>query len=475
MSSGKNVVWRPQPKQAMMMSRAEYEGFYGGAAGGGKSDYLLVEALRQVGIPHYKAIIFRKTFPQLSELIDRSLYLYKRAFPTAKYNAAMHVWTFPAGSKIYFGNMTRTADKINYQGKQYDFIGFDELTHFTFDEYSYLYSRNRPSGAGTRVYRRSTGNPGGVGHGWVKEHFVKAATPGKPVKTSVVVGDKVFMRDKIFIPSSVYDNQALLEADPNYIANLAMLNEQDRRALLEGDWDTFEGQVFIEWIDNPDHYASNDQKFTHVIDDFLIPQTWRIVRGFDFGYAKPFSVGWYAVDHDERLYRIREYYGCTATPNQGIKITPQEIARTIRDIEATDPNLRGRSISGVADPSIWDKSRGESIAEMMGQVGVYWEKGDNARLAGKMQFHYRFAFDDLGMPMLYIFKSCKHFIRTIPSLVYSQIKVEDVDTTQEDHIYDECRYVLMSHPINPRKNVMMTPPAEDPLDLWKDRNLTRRY
>lgn len=461
------VIWTPQPKQKLMMSRGEYEGFYGGAAGGGKSDYLLVEALRQVNIPHYRGIIFRKTYPQLSELIDRSYSLYKPAFPGAKYNDSKHVWTFPSGAKIYFGNMSRSSDKTNYQGKRYDFIGFDELTHFTWEEYSYMYSRNRPSGKGTKVYRRATGNPGGIGHGWVKSYFVKAGEPCKPVYTTIdVIGDdrkvKKYLRSKIFIPSKVYDNKALLDADPNYIANLSLLDEADRTALLDGNWDTFTGQVFTEWRDDVMGY--DNHKLSHVVNDFEVPKSWKIYRGFDFGYAKPFSVGWYAVSHDGEIYRIKEYYGCTKTPDTGVKLTPQEIAKGIKDIENTDVNLKGRQIIGIADPSIWDRSRGESVAEMMERVGVSFNPGDNTRIAGKMQYHYRLAFDEEAKAKLYIFKSCKHFIRTIPNLVYSEKHVEDIDTTTEDHIYDECRYVLMEHPINPRRNILSMPDLYDPLN-----------
>ena len=241
----------------------------------------------------------------------------------------------------------------------------------------------------------------------------------------------------------------LLKNDPNYLANLASLPEAQKNALLYGDWNTFEGQVFTEWRNNPDGYTS--RRNTHVIAPFKIPSSWKIYRGFDFGYSRPFSVGWYGVDHDGRLYRIRELYGCTGTPNEGVRWEPAEIARQIKRIEKEDINLKGRYINGIADPSIFDESRGESVGVMMERQGVFFEKADNTRIAGKMQLHNRLAFDENGVPMLYIFSTCKHFIRTIPSLVYSQVDVEDIDTTQEDHIYDEVRYIAMANPINPPK------------------------
>lgn len=465
-----NIVWQPQPKQAAFMARPEYECLYGGAAGGGKSDALLAEALRQVHIPHYRAIIFRKTYPQLSELIDRSRAIYGPAFPRARYNQTEHCWTFPSGAKIYFGSMQYTKDRVNYQGKRYDFIAFDELTHFTWDEYSYMFSRNRPSGPGTRVYMRASTNPGGIGHGWVKDRFITAAPPLTPVEDQYEVPDpsgKVISlrRRRIFVPSTVFDNQALLRNDPNYLANLAMLPEAERNALLYGSWDSFDGQVFREWRNDPQHY--DDQRWTHVIDPFPIPRHWRIYRGFDFGYAKPFAVGWFAVDEDGRLYHIKEYYGCTGAPNTGVKLNPVEIAAGIRKMEAEDPMLKGKQIVGIADPSIFDESRGESVARMMQRPPnfIYWQGGDNTRLAGKMQFHYRLAFDGDGLPMFQVFNTCKHFIRTIPTLVYDDSKVEDINTEQEDHIYDMCRYVMMEHPISPRPNVDMRKLGDDPLDL----------
>lgn len=464
---GRRVIWSPQPKQMAFLRRPEYEALYGGAAGGGKSDALLAEALRQVHIPYYSALLLRKTYPQLAELVDRSQWMYKRAYPRAKYNSSGHFWSFPSGAKIYFGAMHRTQDRHNYQGKRYDFIGFDELTHFTWDEYSYMFSRNRPGGPGTRVYIRAATNPGGVGHGWVKDRFVSAGPPLVPIRGELPVASPdgktlLVRRDRVFVPASVFDNRVLLGNDPNYLANLAMLPEAERSALLYGDWDSFQGQVFREWRNDRSHYG--DRLHTHVISPFRVPESWRIYRGFDFGYAKPFSVGWYAIDHDSRMYRIRELYGCTEQPNTGVKWTPGEIGRRIREIEETDENLRGRRITGIADPSIFDESRGESIAAMLERERVYFEKGDNKRLPGKMECHYRLAFDDNGLPMMYVFSSCKHFIRTVPSLTYSETDPEDVDTDGEDHIYDEWRYVAMEFPIAPRPAKQRAAKLYNPLD-----------
>ena len=471
------TIWRPQPKQALFQSRGEYEALYGGAAGGGKSDALLTEALRQVHIPHSRGLILRKTYPQLSELIDRSRDIYSAAFPKARYNDSKHYWLFPGGAKIYFGAMQHTKDRINYQGKRYDFIAFDELTHFTWEEYSYMFSRNRPSGSGTRVYIRSTTNPGGIGHNWVKERFITAAPPLTPIATEMNIARPdgsvmKLVRNRIFVPSTVFDNKELLANDPNYLANLSMLPEKERNALLYGNWDSFSGQVFAEWKNDAAHYT--DRQFTHVIEPFLIPKEWKIYRGFDFGYSKPFAVEWIAIDHDSRAYIIAELYGCTQNADEGVRYTPQQIAAKIKQMEAEHPNLAGRHIHGIADPAISKAETGQSIADMFAKEGVFFDMGDHQRLPGKMQYHYRFAFDDNGIPMMYVFNTCRHFIRTIPSLVYDTTNVEDIDTTTEDHIYDCVRYVLMENPINPRKNIL-SPAAFNPLEEAPQYQITGKY
>lgn len=462
-------VWTPQAKQAAFMARPEYEALYGGAAGGGKSDALVIEALRQIDIPHYKALILRKTVPQLSELIDKSQKYYKAACPEARYNGTARTWTFPSGAKILFGSMQHPKDMVKYQGQAYDYIAFDEVTHFTYEEYSYLFSRNRPSGPGTRVYLRATANPGGPGHGWVKARFITAGPPMTPIYEDVrylgADGKPVSVRQaRIFVPSTVYDNKALMQNDPHYVARLAAMPEAQRKALLYGDWDTFSGQVFTEWKNDPAHYG--DRLGTHVISPFRIPPAWRVWRSFDWGYRKPFSCHWYAVDYERRLYCIREFYGSTGEPDVGLRWEPGRVAAKIKEIEGQDENLAGKQILGVADPAIFaDTGSGESVARLMEGQRVFFEPGANARLAGKMQLHHRLAFDENGIPMLYVFTTCKHLIRTLPALVYGSADVEDVDTTCEDHAYDELRYICMKNWVTPRPPQASPLPGDDPLEL----------
>lgn len=469
--SERNIIWKPQPKQVAFMQRPEFECLYGGAAGGGKSDALVVEALRQVHIPHYKGLILRKTYPQLTELIDKSLLIYPRAIPGARYNSTTHTWNFPSGAKIIFGSMNHRQDRINYQGKAFDFIGFDELTHFDYDEYTYLYSRCRPNGPGTRCYIRATTNPGGKGHNWVKDRFITAAPPMTPIVQDVEVEDNqgrkmTIKRDRIFVPATVFDNKELLSNDPGYIASLGMLPEAEKRALLMGDWNSFSGQVFNEWRNDPAHY--DDRLWTHVVNPFEIPESWPIVRGLDWGYSRPFSVNWFAVAPGGCLYLFRELYGCTGEPNVGVKWTPEKVAAEIAEIEHEDPNIRGRYVYGVADSAIFATDSGIPIIEAFESAGIFFDRSSKKRIDGKMQVHYRLSFNEEGRPMLYVFNTCRHFIRCIPALIYDEVNVEDVATDQEDHNYDSLRYVCMQYLIEPRINVQpeeWSPPPEDPLDL----------
>lgn len=453
---------RPSEKQKLfLMDRHKFVGF-GGARGGGKSWSIRTKSIGLAyNYPGIKITIIRRTYPELREnhIIPLCETLHVRdADPKkrlAKYNDSKKDITFPNGSRIIFRYCENDKDAEGFQGMETDILFVDEATHQSEERMKKLNAIVRGvNDFPKRIYY--TFNPGGVGHAWVKRLFIDRK-----------FNDNENPDDYNFIQSLVTDNKILTETNPDYVRQLEALPPKLREAWLYGRWDIFEGQVFEEWKDDPSHYV--DRRNTHVIQPFEVPDDWRIYRGFDWGYSKPFSVGWYAIDHNNIAYRIEEFYGCTQTPNEGVKYSPEKIAQCIREIENTNINLKGKQIIGIADPAIYDEQRGESIAQMMEREGVYFEPGDHTRLAGKMQCHYRLAFDDRGIPKFYVFNNCKHFIRTIPLLLYDEKKVEDIDTSLEDHIYDEWRYVMMENPINPPiRQKIVKDVREDPLDLWKD-------
>ena len=430
------------------------EVLFGGAAGGGKSYGQVADALLYaLKYPKSKQLILRRTFPELEHsIILTSLQFY----PTdvAKYRSSAHIWDFLNGSTIEFGYCAGEKDVLRYQGAEYDVVRFDELTHFTEEQYTYLISRIRGVNPYPKQVKSST-NPGGIGHNWVKRRFIDGYTP------NTVHTDEKSGIQRVFIPSFVQDNVFLMSADKDYQKRLEMLPETERKALLYGEWDIFDGQVFTEWRNNPN--GAKTRQWTHVIPPFKIPKEWRRYRTFDFGYSKPFAVSWFAVDHDGRAYNYRELYGCTGQPDTGIRWTAQRIAEEIKLIEETEE--KGQTIIGYADPAIWNETGSSegSIADMMEKCGIYFEKGKNNRLSGKMQVHYRLTFDDEGYPMLYVFDTCKNMIRTLPQLRYDPTRPEDVDTKQEDHLYDAMKYFLMGNPLPPRQKPETKPYIYHPL------------
>ena len=431
---------------------------FGGSAGPGKTDCLVAGLTRDVDHPRYHALLLRRTFPQLQEIIDRCHNLYPHMGGT--YRATDKRWIFPSGAKIDLGHMQHEADKYNYQGKEFHKIGFDELTQFTDTQYTYLHSRARTTDPELVPQILSTTNPGGIGHYWVKDRFV-AITDS--LRTYI---DPVTGLTRVFVPATIEDNPTLFDNDPAYLARLEGLPEIEKMRLRYGIWDAFEGQVFPEL-----------SQMVHGCEDFDIPPEWEKFCVFDWGYSKPFSVGWYALDYDGVLYRYREWYGCrremhdeTDGADTGLKMPAFEVAKGILDREAGE-KIRMR----IADPSIWHKrpdsrkkeSRGPTIHEDMCAEGVYFNKADNDRLQGKLQVHKRFKLDEeidtetgevlSDRPMLQVFNSCKGFWRTMLQLREDQRNVEDVDTDQEDHIYDEFRYMCMARPIRPKKVVRIPP------------------
>ena len=416
-------------------------------------------ALNYAGI---KQLIVRRTYP---ELINNHInQLRVELLGIAKYNDKDKVFKFSNGSSINFMYCAKDTDLDRLQGVEYDVIYLDEATQLSEGQMKKITACLRGvNDFPKRVYY--TMNPGGQGHAYIKRIFIdKKYEEGENPE------------DYTFIQSLVTDNKALMREQPDYIKQLEALPPKLREAWLYGRWDIFEGQFFEEFRETPDPAKAVEEgctveellmqrRWTHVIEPFEIPSGWTICRSYDFGYNKPFSCAWWAVDYDGVIYRIMELYGCTKTPNEGLKWTPDKQFQEIARIEKEHPWLRGKQISGVADPAIWDASHGESIAEVAARHHVLFVPGDHERIAGWMQVHYRFQFDDEGYPRMYIFSNCKGFIRTIPGLMYSETKPEDLDTDGEDHIADEVRYLCMSRPIKPfvekKPETLFT---SDPLD-----------
>lgn len=461
------LLQEPNERQKLFLaSHAKHIG-YGGARGGGKSWAVRDKAkrlcLRFNGI---KVLIVRRTYP---ELVNNHInQLRDELNGIARYNKSEKIFTFPNNSTIKFGYCNNDKDLDQYQGAEYDVIFLDEATQLQEMWIKKITACVRGvNDFPKRIYY--TCNPGGASHGYIKRLFIDKQYESGEVP-----------EDYEFIQALVTDNKALMASQPDYIKQLEALPPKLREAWLYGRWDIFEGQFFEDFRTTPDidlctkagitvEEALEQRRFTHVIEPFEPPRGWNIMRSYDFGYNKPFSLGYWAVDYDGVLYRIMEMYGCTQTPDEGVKWSPNEQFKRIVEFEREHPWLKDRKIvDSVADPAIWDSSRGVSIAGTAASYGVYFSPGDNARIPGWMQVHYRFQFDDNGYPRMYIFNNCKAAIRTIPLMMYSEMKPEDLDTKLEDHCPDEIRYMCMSRPIKP---IVPTEPRiilSDPLNQFTD-------
>lgn len=445
---------RAQPKQTLFLKDKHRHIAYGGARGGGKSWAVRTKSkLLAFRYPGIKILIVRKTYKELQNNHIEQLTAELAGF--AKYNRSDKMFRFPNGSTISFGYCANEGDLGQYQGAEYDVVFIDEAGQL---QESWIRKINLcvrgTNGFPKRTYY--TLNPGGPGHAYFKRVFV----------------DRNFNPDEdpndyFFIQAKVEDNKALMDTQPDYLRELENLPPTLRAAWKDGRWDVYEGQFFEDFRDDPEHYQ--DRRWTHVIAPFEIPDGWKICRSYDFGYGKPFSCAWWAVDYDGTIYRIMELYGCTRTPNEGVKWTPDKQFEEIHKTEMQHPWLKGKTIIGVADPAIWDASRGESVADTAARYGVFFTPGDNERIAGWMQCHYRLQFDEDGYPRMYVFNTCRAFIRTIPTLIYDEHRAEDLDTKMEDHVADEWRYFCMSRPIKPIRAVKEQRILFDPLDMMKRR------
>ena len=356
----KIYIERPNEKQKLFLSDKHKHIGYGGARGGGKSWAIRTKAMllcaNYAGI---KILIVRRTYPELIE--NHVVPLRKKLVGAAKYNTTEKKFTFMNGSTIKLQYCKQDADVDMLQGQEYDIIFLDEATQLSEYQIKAIAATCRgTNGFPKRIYY--TMNPGGQGHGYIKRLFIdKEYEEGE------------YPEEYSFTQALVTDNHALMEKDPDYIRQLEALPPKIKEAWLYGSWDIYEGQFFEEFRNDPEHYE--DRQWTHVIEPFDIPPDWKIYRSYDFGYSRPFSFGWWAVDYEGVAYRILELYGCTKTPNEGVKWTADEQFRKAREIETTHPWLKGKKIMGVADPAIWDASRGESIEETAMKYQLYFEKG----------------------------------------------------------------------------------------------------
>ena len=453
----KRISWTvgaPNEKQRQMfLDTHRYIG-YGGARGGGKSwavrKKMILLCLKYSGI---KCGIYRRTYPELRN--NHVVPLLAELSGVAKYNESKKTFYFPNRStlQLCFADSLKDINQ-KFQGQEYDALAIDEATQISEEWFSIIKATIRGvNDFPKRVY--ITCNPGGVGHSWVKRLFID-----KNYK------DSERAEDYSFIQALPTDNTALMSSNPEYIKTLESLPPQLKKAWLEGSWDIFFGQFFEEFTNAPDHYK--DRLWTHVIEPFEIPPNWEIYRSFDWGFAKPFSCDWWAIDGDGRAYLILQLYGCNGTPDEGVRWTADKVFSEIARIEREHRWLKGKFIRGVADTAIWASDGGEPIIESAERHGVFFEKADKTRISGWMQVHYRLAFDEAGRPMMYFFNTCRHAIRTLPLLTYSETMTEDLNTAQEDHFADSCRYFCMSRPIKGRDPSVEYKYKFDPLDQFKD-------
>ena len=466
MSETTVIEYRPNRKQLLFLKAKNRHVAFGGARGGGKSWSIRVKArLLANRFPGIKILIVRRTLVELRNNHIEPLKIMLRGY--ARYNQQERKFTFSNGSTISFEFYDSDKDEMKYQGVEYDVIFIDEATQFQETWLKIITSCCRGvNDFPHRIYY--TCNPGGPGHSYIKRVFV----------------DRDFRADEkpedyVFIQSLVTENKALMDASPEYISFLENLPPKLKKGWLYGDWNIYSGMYFEEFRDNQDGYDTH--QWTHVINPFTPRKHWPIYRSFDWGYNKPFSCGWWTVDDDGVIYRIDEMYGVEYSggepiPDQGVKWPPEKVFKEIRKHEIEHPYLKDKTIQGIADPAIWNAETGISFAETAAKCGVFFSPGDNERIPGWMQIHYRLMFDEAGYAQMYIFKTCRNFIRTITTLEYDPHRPEDLLTTGEDHALDECRYFCQSRPITPHLAEEEPLPAwgSDPLDQYVKRSERRR-
>ena len=452
-----------QPKQSEVYQSIATEILYGGAAGAGKSHLLRVLAIAYcVDIPNCQVYLFRRTSPDLianhmsgpsgfptllAEWIDNKV---------VKINYSKNQIVFWNSSTIHMCHCQHDKDVVNYQGAEIHILLMDELTHFSEDVYRFLRNRVRigsldvPEQYKAVVPRIVCGsNPGGIGHNWVKRTFIDFAPANAIKETPEEEGGL----KRQYIPALLKDNQVLVKNDPGYEKRLSGLGSTALvQAMKDGNWDIAAGGYFDDvW-----------ERERHIIEPFDIPSSWYIDRSFDWGSSKPYSVGYWAESDGTEatlkdgsklllpagsVIRIGELYGWNGNDDEGCRKTATEICADIIEYEAAMP--WGKRVKpGPADSAIYTKENGDCIADDMKEMGITWvpaDKRPGSRIVGWQTIRkmfkaaYQFPKED---PVLLVFNTCIHFIRTVPTLPRSNNNPEDIDTKAEDHIGDETRYRL---------------------------------
>lgn len=443
------IAWQPQPgPQTLLLSCPFPEIFYGGARGGGKTSGILGHWLKHQSRwgQHAKGIIFRRTYDELEEVMEQASALFPLV--GGRYLSGKRTWLFRNGSKLLFRFLDKDDQAKKYLGRQYTWMGMEEITNWPSPDPVDKLKGCLRNPHGIICQWVATGNPGGVGHNWVKARFIDPAPPFTPYT------DPVTSIVRVFIPAKLQDNQILMQSDPEYVNRLKGTGpEWLVKAWLDGNWDIVAGGMFDDLWD----------RAVHIIPPFTIPRSWTIERAFDWGSSRPFSLGWWATCNGEQVpgqkvftrgtkIRIAEWYGWDGkTPNKGLSMVDSEIARKALEMETEMKKTHGYVIQeGPADPSIFTVTNGTSIAQTYQRLHLGFKPaatGPGSRKAGwaqmrtMLQAAKKTPMEDAG---LFVFAGCRQFIRTVPTLPRDLIKLDDVNTDAEDHIGDESRYAIMT-------------------------------
>ncbi len=456
------AFWTPQPGPQLrgFTCPANFI-MFGGNRGGGKSDCLIGRHIKGAELfgDKWAGMIFRRKYKDFAEIRRRWKQLRAEGLPIEIIGGEQQPNTvrFKYGAEVQMFAVGSLDILDDFIGHQIPEVSIDEATQFPFfgKMIDKIRGFNRsPSGVPKGIF--CTGNPGGAGHSQVKEFFKlgtaweqRGYAPGAVMREVIELPDKSTVEEtRIFIRSRLEENKYLMRNDPNYVAQLmAIRDPQLRRAWLDGDWDVFIGQAFVLIPGK------------HIIPQADPPRDAPIYMTFDWGFGKPFSVGWWYALPNGRVVRFNEWYGYSGVPDEGLRLADSAVADGILERERSMglPHNRVMRISGpdcfAKRPDPRGGGQGPSTAEVFAERGLMLQPGDVSRVLKIRQFRERLELADDGFPMLQVMTNCTQFIRTVQELCYDEDNPEDIDTDMEDHVYDEACHICMHRS------------AHDPTDL----------